>query len=132
MILLGEIDIEVVGEVEMGEDVLCDVCQLLLDVVLCDLYLFGVSGMEVIECIVCSYCNICVVIVLVLEDGLLLKCLLEVGVVGYIGKGCDVQELLCVVCDVVMGCCYLGISIVQNLVLLMVEGNGLLFDSLLL
>jgi DNA-binding NarL/FixJ family response regulator len=94
MILSGETDIEVVGEAETGEDALRDVRQLLPDVVLCDLHLPGVSGMEVTERIVRSHRNTRVVIVSVLEDGPLPKRLLEAGAAGYIGKGCDAQELL--------------------------------------
>ena len=40
-----------------------------------------------------------VVIVSVLEDGPLPKRLLEAGAAGYIGKGCDAQELLRAVRD---------------------------------
>ena len=120
MILSGETDIEVVGEAETGEDALRDVRQLLPDVVLCDLHLPGVSGMEVTERIVRSHRNTRVVIVSVLED----------GAAGYIGKGCDAQELLRAVRDVAMGRRYLGTSIAQNLALSTVEGNGSPFDSL--
>ena len=128
MILSGETDIEVVGET--GEDALRDIRQLLPDVVLCDLHLPGVSGMEVTERIVRSHRNTRVVIVSVLEDGPLPKRLLEAGAAGYIGKGCDAQELLRAVRDVAMGRRYLGTSIAQNLALSTVEGNGSPFDSL--
>lgn len=120
MILSGETDIEVVGEAETGEDALRDVRQLLPDVVLCDLHLPGVSGMEVTERIVRSHRNTRVVIVSVLEA----------GAAGYIGKGCDAQELLRAVRDVAMGRRYLGTSIAQNLALSTVEGNGSPFDNL--
>ena len=49
MILSNETDIEVVGEAESGEDALPDIRRLRPDVVLCDLHLPGVSGMEVTE-----------------------------------------------------------------------------------
>lgn len=130
MILSGETDIEVVGEAETGEDALREVRQLLPDVVLCDLHLPGVSGMEVTERIVRSHRNTRVVIVSVLEDGPLPKRLLEAGAAGYIGKGCDAQELLRAVRDVAGGRRYLGTSIAQNLALSTVEGNGSPFDSL--
>jgi hypothetical protein len=71
-----------------------------------------------------------VVIVSVLEDGPLLKRLLEAGAAGYIGKGCDAQELLRAVRDVAAGRRYLGTSIAQNLALSTVEGNGSPFDNL--
>lgn len=125
MILSGETDIEVVGEAALRE-----VRQLLPDVVLCDLHLPGVSGMEVTERIVRSHRNTRVVIVSVLEDGPLPKRLLEAGAAGYIGKGCDAQELLRAVRDVAAGRRYLGTSIAQNLALSTVEGNGSPFDNL--
>lgn len=98
--------------------------------VLCDLHLPGVSGMEVTERIVRSHRNTRVVIVSVLEDGPLPKRLLEAGAAGYIGKGCDAQELLRAVRDVAAGRRYLGTSIAQNLALSTVEGNGSPFDNL--
>ncbi|WP_279324056.1 response regulator [Stenotrophomonas sp. LMG 10879] len=130
MILSSETDIEVVGEAETGEDALPAIRQLQPDVVLCDLHLPGVSGMEVTERIVRGHRSTRVVIVSVLEDGPLPKRLLEAGAAGYIGKGCDAQELLRAVRDVAAGRRYLGTSIAQNLALSTVEGNGSPFDNL--
>ncbi|KAF1016141.1 MAG: Response regulator GacA [Stenotrophomonas maltophilia] len=130
MILSGEPDIDVVGEAETGEDALRDVRQLMPHVVLCDLHLPGVSGLEVTERIVRGHSEIRVVIVSVLEDGPLPKRLLEAGAAGYIGKGCDAQELLRAVRDVAAGRRYLGSSIAQNLALSTVEGNNSPFDNL--
>jgi len=130
MILSSETDIEVVGEAETGEDALPAIRQLQPDVVLCDLHLPGVSGMEVTERIVRGHRSTRVVIVSVLEDGPLPKRLLEGGAAGYIGKGCDAQELLRAVRDVAAGRRYLGTSIAQNLALSTVEGNGSPFDNL--
>ena len=130
MILSSETDIEVVGEAETGEDALPAIRQLQPDVVLCDLHLPGVSGMEVTERIVRGHRSTRVVIVSVLEDGPLPKRLLEAGAAGYIGKGCDAQELLRAVRDVAARRRYLGTSIAQNLALSTVEGNGSPFDNL--
>ena len=52
MILSGEIDIEVVGEAESGELALPLIRTLKPDVVLCDLHLPGISGLEVTERVV--------------------------------------------------------------------------------
>ncbi|MEG2981274.1 MAG: response regulator [Stenotrophomonas sp.] len=130
MILSSDTDIEVVGEAETGEEALPAIRQLQPDVVLCDLHLPGVSGMEVTERIVRGHRSTRVVIVSVLEDGPLPKRLLEAGAAGYIGKGCDAQELLRAVRDVAAGRRYLGTSIAQNLALSTVEGNGSPFDNL--
>ena len=49
MILGREVDIEVVGEAETGEDALQQIRRLKPDVVLCDLNLPGISGLEVVK-----------------------------------------------------------------------------------
>jgi len=87
MILSSETDIEVVGEAESGEEALRQIRQLHPDVVLCDLHLPGVSGLEVTERVVRGQEGVRVVIVSVMEDGPMPKRLLEAGASGYIGKG---------------------------------------------
>jgi len=130
MILCGETDIEVIGEAESGEDALREIRQLKPDVVLCDLHLPGVSGLEVTERIVRGQEGTRVVIVSVLEDGPMPKRLLEAGASGYISKGCNAQELLRAVRDASLGRRYLGNNIAQNLALSTVEGSASPFDSL--
>ncbi|MGN6513287.1 MAG: response regulator [Lysobacteraceae bacterium] len=130
MILSGETDIEVVGEAESGEDALPQVRRLKPDVVLCDLHLPGVSGLEVTERIVRGDHGTRVIVVSVLEDGPLPKRLLEVGASGYVGKGGDAAELLRAVRDVARGKRYLASGIAQNLALSGLGGDGSPFDAL--
>ena len=52
LILGREVDIEVVGEAESGEEALPQIRKLKPDVVLCDLHLPGISGLEVTERVV--------------------------------------------------------------------------------
>ena len=68
MILSGETDIEVVGEAECGESALPMIRKLKPDVVLCDLHLPGVSGLEVTERLVKGG-HAKVIVVSVLEAG---------------------------------------------------------------
>src|SRR5690606_7142370 len=49
MILAGAVDIEIVGEAESGEDALPRIRELRPDVVVCDMHLPGISGLEVTE-----------------------------------------------------------------------------------
>ena len=49
MLLSAEIDIEVVGEADCGETALPMIRKLKPDIVLCDLHLPGISGLEVTE-----------------------------------------------------------------------------------
>ena len=130
MILANEVDMEVVGESETGEEALPLIRQIKPDVVLCDLHLPGYSGLEVTERIVRGDQQTRVIIVSVLEDGPLPKRLLEAGASGYIGKGGDASELIRAVRDVSRGKRYLGTSIAQNLALLTVGGDTSPFDAL--
>ena len=130
MILSGETDIEVVGEAESGEDALPQIRKLKPDVVLCDLHLPGVSGLEVTERIVKGDYGTRVIVVSVLEDGPMPKRLLEAGASGYVGKGGDASELLRAVRDVARGKRYLANSIAQNLALYGIGGDGSPFDAL--
>jgi len=130
MILSGEMDMEVVGEADNGEVAIPQIRQLRPDIVLCDMHLPGVSGLEITERIVRGDHGTRVIIVSVLEDGPLPKRLLEVGASGYVGKGGDAQELLRAVREVAMGRRYLGTSIAQHLALSRLEGAKSPFDHL--
>jgi len=130
MILSAETDIEVLGEADSGEEALPLVRRLKPDVVLCDLHLPGVSGLEVTERIVRGDYGTRVIVVSVLEDGPLPKRLLEAGASGYVGKGGDALELLRAVRDVARGKRYLANNIAQNLALSGIGGDGSPFDAL--
>lgn len=130
MILSAEADIEVIGDAESGETALPLIRRLVPDVVLCDLHLPGVSGLEVTERIVKGRRDTRVIIVSVLEDGPLPKRLLEAGASGYVGKGGDASELLRAVRAVARGKRYLSSSIAQNLALSGIDGGQTPFDEL--
>lgn len=130
MILSSEIDIDVVGEAASGEEAVPLIRKLVPDVVLCDLHLPGVSGLEITERIARGDEGTRVVIVSVLEDGPLPKRLMEAGASGYIGKGGDATELIRAVREVARGKRFLGNNIAQNLALLNVDGDTSPFDML--
>ncbi|MGV8942204.1 MAG: response regulator [Lysobacter sp.] len=130
MILSAETDIDVVGEVESGELALPLIRQLKPDVVLCDLHLPGISGLEVTERVVRGGYGSRVIIVSVLEDGPMPRRLLEAGAFGYVGKGGDATELLRAVRDVARGRRYLASNIAQHLALSGLVGSQSPFDEL--
>jgi DNA-binding NarL/FixJ family response regulator len=94
LILSGERDMEVVGEAATGEEALPQLRKLKPDVVLCDLHLPGISGLDVTERIARSTLETRVVIVSIQEDGPMPRRLIEAGACGYVGKACDAEELL--------------------------------------
>jgi DNA-binding NarL/FixJ family response regulator len=130
MILSAETDIEVIGEADNGEEALPQIRRLKPHVVLCDLHLPGVSGLEITERIVRGGHDTRVIIVSVLQDGPMPKRLLEAGASGYVGKGGDAAELLRAVRDVARGKRYLASSIAQTLALSGITGNDSPFDTL--
>jgi len=129
MILSGETDIEVVGEAACGESALPMIRKLRPDVVLCDLHLPGVSGLEITERVVKGR-HAKVIVVSVLEDGPMPRKLIEAGASGYVGKGGDSAELVRAVRDVARGKRFLASGIAQNLALSGLGGDATPFDEL--
>lgn len=130
MILSAEVGIEVIGEADSGEAALPAIRKLAPDVVLCDLHLPGVSGLEVTERIARTEGPTRVIIVSVLEDGPLPRRLIEAGAAGYVGKGGDAGELVRAVRDVARGKRYLASGIAQSMALAGITGNSSPFDQL--
>lgn len=123
LILGSEPDIEVVGEADSAEQALPQIRKLKPDVVLCDLHLPGLSGLEVTERVVRGEYGSRVIVVSVLEDGPMPRRLLEAGAFGYVGKACDAAELLKAVRDVARGRKYLSSAIAQGLALAGLQGE---------
>ena len=130
MILSAEADIEVVGEAECGEDALPQIRALKPDIVLCDLHLPGVSGLEVTERIVRGDYGPKVIVVSVLEDGPMPRRMIAAGASGYVGKGGDARELLCAVREVASGRRFLARKVAQSLALSGLDAQETPFDSL--
>lgn len=124
LILSAQTDIEVVADVESGEEALPLIRKLEPDVVLCDLHLQGLSGLEITERVTYGGHGPRVIIVSVLEDGPMPRRLLAAGASGYVGKGGDAQELLAAVRDVAKGKRYLASSIAQSMVLSGIDGGS--------
>ena len=130
MILQKESDIDVVGESGTGEEALPAIRRLRPDVVICDLHLPGISGLDVTERIVRGDFGSRVLVVSVQEDGPLPRRLLEAGASGYVGKACDAAELLRAIREVARGRRYLASHVAQKLALSRLGGEGTPFDIL--
>ena len=130
MILSAEPDIEIVGEAASGEEGLAQVRRLKPDVVLCDLHLPGISGLEVTERIGRAAGGSHVIVLSVQQDGPLPRRVLEAGACGYLGKGCPAQELLRAVRDASRGRRYVAGDVARQLALASVDGRGSPFDLL--
>ncbi|GAB3318319.1 response regulator [Luteimonas notoginsengisoli] len=131
MILSGTVDIDVVGEAESGEAALPQIRSLRPDVVVCDMHLPGISGLEVTERLMKGDYGTRVVIVSVLEDGPIPKRVIAAGASAYVGKGGNPIELVNAVREAAQGKRYLASGIAQNLALSSLDGaGGTPFDGL--
>lgn len=130
MILSAQADIEVIGDVETGEAALPLIRRLKPDVVLCDLHLPGLSGLEVTERTAQGADSPRVIIVSVLENGPMPRRLLEAGASGYVGKGGDAQELLNAIREVALGKRYLANAVAQSMALSGISGRSSAIDGL--
>ena len=130
LVLSAERDIEVVGECATGEEAWATLRKVKPDVLLCDLHLPGISGLDVTERVARSGMDTKVLIVSIQEDGPLPRRLIEAGAAGYIGKGCDASELVRAVRDVARGRRYLASQVAQHLAFSGLAGPGSPFDKL--
>jgi len=128
MMLEPHADIEVVGEASSGDEALPMIRRLKPDVVLCDLHMPGVSGLDITERLVKGQSPARVIIVSVQVDGPMPRRLLDAGAFGYLGKCCEATELLKAIREVARGRRYLGADIAQALAL--GERAGSPFDLL--
>lgn len=117
LILERETDMQVVGEAEDGETGLPLIRQLKPDVVLCDLHLPGVSGLEITERLAKSDGAPKVVICSVQQDGPMPRRLMAAGAHAYVGKGCDAAELLRAIREAARGKRYLASDVAQHMAL---------------
>jgi DNA-binding NarL/FixJ family response regulator len=117
MLLEPQVDIEVVGEASGGEEALPLIRKLRPDVVVCDLHMPGISGLDITERLVRGQVGSKVIIVSVQVDGPMPQRLLDAGASGYLGKDCDPAELLRAIRDVARGKRFLGNEIAQQLAL---------------
>ena len=130
LIVSGQPDMEVIGEASSGDAALPQVRSLKPDIVLCDLHMPGMSGLEITERIVRGQQDVRVIMVSVLEDGPMPRRLLEAGASGYVGKGGDAEELLEAIREVSRGRRFLAGNVARHMALAGIDGDGNPFDLL--
>lgn len=130
LILGQEKEFEIVGEAGSGEEGLPMIRRLKPQVVICDLHLPGISGLDITERIVRGDLGTYVLIVSVQEEGPMPRRLIEAGASGYLGKGCDAAELVRAVREVARGRRYLASHVAQRMALSRLCGDDSPFDAL--
>lgn len=87
-------DIDVVGEAGNGQEAVDLVDELLPDVVLMDVQMPGLNGIEATRTITASHPSVAVVVLTMYEDGDTLFAALRAGARGYLLKGADQTDVL--------------------------------------
>ena len=109
-------DIEMVGEAADGEAAISSIEQLMPDVVLMDITMPGINGLEATRLIKQRYPQIKVLILTMHETDQYLSEMLSAGASGYIVKTTDSKELISAIREVNQGDVHLYPSIARMLV----------------
>ena len=129
-LLEDQAGIEVVEEASSGEQAMEKVRTVKPDVILMDINMPGIGGFEATSRISQTHPESRVIVLTVHSEGPLPKRLLEAGAVGYLTKGCPVQEMVDAIQKVHAGQRYIAPSIAQQLALSMLPGEESVIDKL--
>jgi len=108
-------DFEVVSEAATGEEVVEKVAQTRPDIVLMDIQMPGISGIEATRRVLEKDSSIGVVVVTMFEDDDSVFSAMRAGARGYVLKGADAQEVLKVLGAVAEGEAHFGPEIAKRL-----------------
>jgi len=131
--MLADIDgLQVVGEADSGEESLRQARELKPDVVLMDVKMPGIGGLEATRKLLRSHPDIKVVAVTVCEDDPFPTRLLQAGAAGYMTKGAGLAEMVQAIRLVFAGQRYISPQIAQQLALksFQPQSNNSPFDLL--
>jgi len=129
--MLTDIDgLQVVGEADCGESALRAARELKPDVVLMDVKMPGIGGLEATRKLLRSHPDIKVVAVTVCEEDPFPTRLLQAGAAGYLTKGAGLDEMVQAIRLAFAGQRYISPQIAQQLALKSFQPQGSPFDAL--
>lgn len=124
-------DIDVVAEAASGEEAVQMVKAHRPDVVLMDVNMPGIGGFEATRKLTQMYPDLKVIVVTIHVDDPFPSRMLQAGAVGYLTKGCAVEEMVNAIKEVYAGRRYISADVAQHLALkLMPGGDESPFDAL--
>jgi DNA-binding NarL/FixJ family response regulator len=116
--------IEVVGQAESGEQAIKFAREHEPDVILMDIQMPGIGGMEATRKIARSDSDIRVIAVSACDDNPFAQRLLQAGASGYITKGADAEEMIDAIMKVHRGQMYISTEIAQRMALKPFQENS--------
>ncbi len=115
--------VTIVGEAECGEDSLKMAQELGPDVILMDVNMPGIGGVETCRRILQRDPDQKIIVLTIHNEQTFPKRMLEIGAKGYLTKECGVDEMLDAIRQVYNGGAYIASSIAQQLALSLLPGN---------
>ncbi len=115
--------IKIVGEADCGEDSITLAQQLKPDVILMDVNMPGIGGVEACRRILQRDPGQKIIVLTIHNEQTFPKRMLEIGAKGYLTKECGVDEMLLAIRQVNDGGAYIAPSIAQQLALSLLPGN---------
>ncbi|MDH4569153.1 two-component system response regulator UvrY [Pseudomonas sp. BN414] len=131
--MLADIDgLQVVGQADSGEEALKKARELKPDVVLMDVKMPGIGGLEATRKLLRSHTDIKVVAVTACEEDPFPTRLLQAGAAGYLTKGAALEEMIQAIRQVFAGHRFISPQIAQQLALksFQPQASGSPFDLL--
>ncbi len=115
---------EVVGQAKSGEEALSQARLLTPDVVLMDVKMPGIGGLEATKKLVAVHPKLHVIAVTVCEDDIYPTRLMQAGAAGYVTKGADLTEMIKAIETVCQGKLYMSSEVAQQLALKSYQGKA--------
>ncbi|EXF46661.1 DNA-binding response regulator GacA [Pseudomonas sp. BAY1663] len=116
--MLGDIDgLQVIGQADSGEEAIKKARELKPDVVLMDVKMPGIGGLEATRKLLRSYPDLKVIAVTICEEDPFPTRLLQAGAAGYLTKGAALDEMVQAIRMVFGGQRYISPQIAQQLAL---------------
>lgn len=115
---------QVVGDAKSGEEAVTKARTLLPDVVLMDVKMPGMGGLEATKKLLVVNPTLKIIAVTACDDDLYPTRLMQAGAVGYVTKGAEFSEITSAIDKVMRGDLYMSNSIAQQLALKNFSGNS--------
>lgn len=130
--LLNSIDdISVISFAECGEEAIIAVEDLLPDIVLMDINMPGIGGIEACRRLLQHHPGIKIIGMSVHNDGPIPPQILKLGVQGFLSKSSSVDEMVNAVRQVISGKRYISFDVANNLALsMLIDNEGSPFERL--
>ena len=124
MLIASEKDMQVIAEAETGEDGIIKFQEIKPDVIVMDITMPGIGGLEAIERIIAKDKNAKILVLSAHEDSVHPKRVLSAGAIGYLTKRSAAEELINAIRTVGSGKKYIESSVAQQLAITQLSGEN--------